>query len=290
MPQRFFNSSRSRLVGALSAGADSFTVESLTADTFPVANTTDWLTPVDWFKAVLESDLGQREIVHVGVRANGSGVFSNVLRAQEGTVALSLPAGAIVGLRLTAQDVERMLGASIAAVLLTGNQTIAGNKTFSAALTAEAGVIGDLQGNADTADVAALANALADGITIPADAEATTPAVKDATTKVATMAAVDRLRGLLASESGSTLDIADRGAMKDLAGAVTIPAGVFARGDVVTLNSTTSSVISLLAGSGMTMRLAGTNLSGTRNMAGYSLATVVFEGPNACKVSGAGVS
>lgn len=290
MPQLFTNNARSRLVGALGSAADSFTIESPTADLFPVANTTDWLTPANWFKAVLESDLGQTEIIYVGVRNSGSGVFSNVQRAREGTVALTLPAGAVVGLRLTALDVQAMIAASIAAVLLTGAQTIAGQKTFSDTLVASGGLIGDLQGNADTADIAGLANALVDGIVIPEDAEGTTAAAKNASTLIATTAFVDRLRSLLPSESGSTLQISDRGAMKDISGTITIPAGVFARGDVVTLNSTVSSTVSLLAGSGMVMRLAGTSLSGNRSVAGYGVVTILFEGPSTCKVSGAGVT
>jgi hypothetical protein len=288
--QLFANNARSRLVGSLTTGATSFTIESPTADLFPVANTTDWLTPGDWFKAVLESDLGQVEIIYVGVRNGGSGVFSNVQRGREGTVPLALPAGAIVGVRLTAMDVQAMISASIAAVLLTGAQIIAGQKTFSAPIEALGGVVGDLTGNADTADLAALASALADGIVIPADAEGTTAAAKDASTLMATTAFVDRLRSLLPSESGSTLQISDRGAMKDISGTVTIPAGVFSRGDVVTLNSTVSSTVSLLAGSGMVMRLAGTSVAGNRSIAGYGVVTILFEGPSTCKVSGAGVT
>lgn len=126
MSQKFSNNARSRLAGSLSAGATSFTIESATADLFPVANTADWLTPADWFKAVLQNDLGQTEIIYVGVRNAGSGLFSNVLRAQEGTAALAFSPGAVVGLRLTALDHEGLANIKSANNVFSGEQNYVG--------------------------------------------------------------------------------------------------------------------------------------------------------------------
>ncbi len=125
MSQKFANNARSRLVGSLSNSATSFTIESATADTFPVANTTDWLTPLNWFKATIENSLGQVEIIRVGTRSLGSGIFGNVLRGQDGTAAIAFDAGAVVGLRLTAQDIEQALA------LLELNNTFTGDNVFS---------------------------------------------------------------------------------------------------------------------------------------------------------------
>ena len=58
----------------------------------------------DWFKATLQNTTGAVEIIYVRTRALGSGVLSNVLRAQEGTAALTLIAGDICSLRMTAVD------------------------------------------------------------------------------------------------------------------------------------------------------------------------------------------
>ena len=125
MTQKFANNARSRLIGAVSSSATSFTIEAATADLFNVANTTDWLAPNDWFKATLENALGQVEIIKVGVRSNGSGIFSNVLRGQDGTAAIAFAAGSVVGVRMTAQDVETALG------VRQLNGTFSGNNTFS---------------------------------------------------------------------------------------------------------------------------------------------------------------
>lgn len=176
MTQKFSNNARSALVGSLTAGATSFTIDSATADLFPVANTTDWLAPVNWFKAVIENSLGQVEIIRVGVRNAGSGLLSNVLRGQEGTIALAFSAGAVVSLRLTAADFETALAKfenvtpfmetllddadagtaratlraadASATVNLSGDQTIDGVKAFSSPIA------GSVTGGASTASLA----------------------------------------------------------------------------------------------------------------------------------------
>jgi hypothetical protein len=125
MSQRFSNNARSRLVGALNNSATTFTIESATADTFPVANTTNWVTPLNWFKATIQNSLGQVEIVRVGTRGLGSGIFGNVLRGQDGTTAIAFDAGAVVGLRVTAEDIEAALA------LLEENNTFSGDNNFS---------------------------------------------------------------------------------------------------------------------------------------------------------------
>lgn len=122
MSQKFANNARSTLVGALTAAATSFTIDSSTADLFPVGNTTNWLAPGDWFKAVIENSLGQIEIVHVGVRNAGSGLFSSVLRGKDGTVALDFSAGAVVSLRITAQDVEKCLAGEFPGPVTVGGK------------------------------------------------------------------------------------------------------------------------------------------------------------------------
>lgn len=109
MGQKFANDASALLVGALSDTATSLTIESSEADGFPVANTADWVAPNDWFKAVLEKPTGEKEIIYVGQRNAGSGLFGNLLRGREGTTPMSFLAGALVGLRITAKDIEDSL-------------------------------------------------------------------------------------------------------------------------------------------------------------------------------------
>ena len=109
MGQKFSDNARALLTVSLSAAGNSLTVESGKADRFPVANTTDWLAPANWFKAVLIAPGGAREVVHVGTRSSGSGVLGNLRRGREGTTALALAAGSVVMLVITAADIENAL-------------------------------------------------------------------------------------------------------------------------------------------------------------------------------------
>lgn len=111
MTQKIPNNSRALLVANILAADTSLTVESGKADTFAVANTSDWLTPANWFKATIEDSSGNIEIIKVGTRTSGSGVFSVILRGQEGTTALDFTAGAVVETRLTSEDIETAINA-----------------------------------------------------------------------------------------------------------------------------------------------------------------------------------
>lgn len=146
MPQLFTNNARALLASGITDTATSITVEASKADLFPTANTGTGSIPSvnNWFKATLQDALGNVEIVYVRTRNAGSGVFSNVLRGQEGTTARAYSAGDVVGLRITAADVEGSIAAANNSVQLTGNQTIDGVKTFSSTIS------GSITGNAAT--------------------------------------------------------------------------------------------------------------------------------------------
>jgi hypothetical protein len=291
MGQKFTNNARSRLVGALSGSATSFTVEASTADLFPIANTPNWLASVDWFKATIENSLGQVEIVKVGVRSLGSGVFSNVLRAQDGTSAIAFDAGSVVGLRFTSADLQSIFDSFETMVQITGDQSINGVKTFLQK------VVGDLQGKADTAGHADTADAseaaeTAETVTgtVADGAVATTQAAKDATHKVATNAFVDRMRSMHASTNAATLVISDRGSVVRRAAATTVPAGVFAQDDVVTIKNTSGTPFNVIAGAGMTLIRAGTTTIGSFSLGANGLVTILFDSAGQATYSGAGVS
>jgi hypothetical protein len=108
MPQLFTNNARALLTASIGASDTSMVVESDKAYLFPVANTGTDPVPAatDWFKVTLQNSAGDVEIVYVRTRPSGSSVFSNVIRGQEDTTAISFSAGTVVGLRITALDIQ----------------------------------------------------------------------------------------------------------------------------------------------------------------------------------------
>ena len=109
MGQRFTNLARATLASGVLSSATTLVLDTVAnADSFPTANTGDnpLPAPTDWFKATLQDTAGNIEIVHVRTRTVGSTVLSDVLRGREGTSARTFATGAVVGLRVTAADME----------------------------------------------------------------------------------------------------------------------------------------------------------------------------------------
>ncbi len=115
MPQLFKNDSRARLATGIAPADTTLVLEAGYGELFPVAT----LGPGsvgDWYKVTLEKATGEKEILKVRTRGAGSDILSNVLRAQEGTTALTFDAGTVVGLRLTAGDVQESFAVALQAV------------------------------------------------------------------------------------------------------------------------------------------------------------------------------
>lgn len=112
MAQLFKNDARANLASAISPSDTSLVLEAGYGDLFPVANMGTG-TVGDWFKTTLEKETGEKEIIRVRTRSSGSDILSNVLRAQEGTTAMSFDAAtSVVGLRLTADDIQSVITAA----------------------------------------------------------------------------------------------------------------------------------------------------------------------------------
>jgi len=139
MAQQFKNNARALLVSSINSSVTSIVIESAKADLFPVANVGTGSLPSasDWFKVTLQDSSGAVEIVAVRTRTAGSGVLSNVIRGYDGTTALAFVAGAVVGLRVTAVDVQ-------AALDFPGqNNTFTGTNDFTGATTATTQTFGN---------------------------------------------------------------------------------------------------------------------------------------------------
>jgi hypothetical protein len=132
MAQLFSNNARAFLVAAVTSSSTSLTIDAVMADAFPVANVGTGAVPSlnNWFKAVLQDSLGNIEIVYVRTRVSGSGVLGNVIRGQEGTTARDFSAGAVVGLRLTAADINSIVDIVSKNNAFTGTNSFAGSTAF----------------------------------------------------------------------------------------------------------------------------------------------------------------
>jgi hypothetical protein len=124
MAQKFKLNGRALLQSSIAPGDTSFTIEASKADRFPVGNTVSWGAVNDWFKVSLIDSSGNLEIVKVGVRSSGSGVCSNVLRAQDGTTALSFAAGSVAMQTITDADIQNVLAGIFASLNIAGGLDI----------------------------------------------------------------------------------------------------------------------------------------------------------------------
>lgn len=71
---------------------------------------------------------------------------------------------------------------------------------------------------------------------------------------------------------------------------LTVPANVFVGGDMFTVIAANPSSISIVQGSGLTLRLAGTTSTGNRSLATNGIATIIFVSATQALISGPGVS
>lgn len=166
-------------------------------------------------------------------------------------------------------------------------QTISYN-TVGAPSTAGTGATGtwaiSISGNAATATT------LVSGATIPSNTVATTQAIDTATTSVATTAFVDRLRSVAVSATSGTAVVGDRGKLITITAGLTIPASVFAAGDLFSVYNNGATTLTLTQGASLTLRLAGSATTGNRSLAQRGMATVMFISATEAVITGAGVS
>lgn len=87
---------------------------------------------------------------------------------------------------------------------------------------------------------------------------------------------------LVATDNGQHISITT--------GGVTVPAGVFSIGQVVTIFNNSASSQTITQGATVTMRQAGTGNTGNRTLAQYGLATILCVASNTFVISGAGLT
>jgi hypothetical protein len=190
----------------------------------------------------------------------------------------------------------------------TGDQNIGGNKTFTSTVN---GTIT----NANLATTATYAQSfntstlVANAVTA-VQAGTVTTAAQPAITSVGTLGvltvtnaitggsisdSVGNVRSIAIRNTATSyvLTAADNGQMVSITtGSVTVNTGVFASpfGQTVSVYNNAVTSMSILAGAGVTLRLAGTLSTGTRTLARYGVATMICVASNTFVVSGAGLS
>jgi hypothetical protein len=188
-------------------------------------------------------------------------------------------------------------------VYTTGNQSIDGTKTFTSTIN---GTIT----NANLATTATYAQSfntstlVANAVTA-VQAGTVTTAAQPAITSVGTLTSlsvsgsisdgIGNVRSIAIRNTATSyvLTAADNGQMVSITtGSVTVNTGVFASpfGQTVSVYNNAVTSMSILAGAGVTLRLAGTLSTGTRTLARYGVATMICVASNTFVVSGAGLS
>lgn len=86
--------------------------------------------------------------------------------------------------------------------------------------------------------------------------------------------------------TGQTATIAAIGGGYLTSGNITVPSATFAQGDIFTVINNSGTAISIVQGSGMTLRLVGTATTGSRTLAQRGIATVIFVSASEAIVTG----
>lgn len=97
-------------------------------------------------------------------------------------------------------------------------------------------------------------------------------------------------RSVVRSTTSVTAVVGDRAKCVAVSAAITVPASTFSAGDAFSVYNDSASAISVKAGVGLTLRLAGTTTTGDRTLAARGLATVWFNSATEAICSGAGVT
>lgn len=93
-----------------------------------------------------------------------------------------------------------------------------------------------------------------------------------------------------AQGAGYTLVAADAGKTVTITGGLTIPAGIFTAGQAITIYNGTAGNVTLTQGGGLTLRFAGTALTGNRTLSQRGLATLLFISGSEAIISGSVLS
>ena len=252
-----------------------------------------------------------------GAVALATTVTNGVYTTDVGSVSNTMLAGGITNAKLSSStitlNVSNGITVSQASPSLGGSTTIGFNTaTLVATAVSVVGGIGvaTLAGSSGTS-VSASTGAVtvwfntSTLVTTAVTAGTVTTAAQPAITSVGTLTSltvsgsitdsIGNVRSIAIRNTATSyvLTAADNGQMVSITtGSVTINSGIFASpfGQTISIYNNSTTSMSILAGSGVTLRLAGTLSTGTRTLARYGVATTICVSSNTFVVSGAGLS
>lgn len=124
----------------------------------------------------------------------------------------------------------------------------------------------------------------------PVATTAITQTAGNSSTLIATTAFVDRLRSSTLTSTTTTAALTDRGNTISLTAGITIPASVFASGDVFSVYNNSAAAVTLTSGAGLTLWLVGTATTGNRTLAQRGIATVYYISATEAVITGGGLT
>lgn len=213
-----------------------------------------------------------------------------------GQTGVSVPNGAKILLVSNGTDVVNatnyMVSLTAGSASVTGTLGVAGTSTFTGAAVLNGAVSG-------TGINGYLASPPAIGGTAPAAGAFTTVTASSSVTAAGAVSGssvsdtTGNVRNIVQQTKSApyTLVATDNGQCIITNSGVTVPNGVFAAGNVVTIYNNSGSTITITQGASMTMQFAGqaSSTTGNRSLALYGIATVLFLSSSSSVITGAGL-
>lgn len=207
-----------------------------------------------------------------------------------GQTGVSVPYGAKMILVCNGTDVY--VAENYFSALTAGTLTVSGASTFTGATTLT-GTVSGAGINAYLASPPAIGGtAAAAGSFTTVTASSTVTAVGAVTGSTANDS-LGNVRNIVQQTKSApyTLVATDNGQCIITNSGVTVPNGVFSAGNVVTIYNNSGSTITITQGASMTLQFAGqsTSTTGSRSLALYGIATVLFLSSSSAVITGAGL-
>ena len=213
-----------------------------------------------------------------------------------GLTGVSVPAGAKVLLVCNGTDVvsatNYMVSLTAGSASVTGTLGVAGTTTLTGA-SVLTGAVSGAGINAYLASPPAIGGTAAAAGSFTTVAASSTVTATGAVSGSAVSDSLSNVRNIPQTSKSApyTLVATDNGQCVVTNSGVTVPASVFAAGNVVTVYNNSGSTITITQGSGLTLQFAGqsTSTTGNRSLSLYGITTVLFLSASSAVITGAGL-